>query len=236
MMINSNYVKSKDKTDMLTTQFHCHTIASPDSLVRPSDLVKRCHQSGIDRIVITDHNEIAGAQEAQQLDPELVIIGEEIKTSQGELLAVYVKERIPPFMTPMETIQVLREQGAFISVSHPFDFARNGSWEVEDLLKIVPYIDAIEVFNARCMVRTANHQAQEFARQHHLAGTAGADAHSLRELDRSVMELPEFEDANSLRRALVNGRYEARLSSPFIHFTSRWAVWYKAWKNERNGG
>jgi predicted metal-dependent phosphoesterase TrpH len=215
---------------MLTIQFHCHTHYSPDSLVHPEDLVRTCHRKGIDRIVVTDHNVIAGALEAQRIDPQLVIIGEEIMTSQGELLAAYVQDYIPPKLTPMETIELLRQQDAFISVSHPFDRTRKGSWDPEDLLGIVPYIDAIEIFNARCYLAQANQQAQEFALQHSLAGTAGADAHTLLELNRALMKVPEFEDPGSLRRALAHGNFEPRLSSPLIHFTSRWAVWYKAWR------
>jgi len=218
--------------DMLTVQFHCHTRYSPDSLVRPVDLVKTCRRKGIDRVVVTDHNVIHGALEAQSIDPELVIMGEEIKTSQGELLAAYVKEYIPPYLTPMETIERLRDQGAFISVSHPFDSVRNGSWDPDDLRAILPYIDAIEIFNARCMLAQANQQAQEFARQHSLAGTAGADAHTLLELNRAVMSLPGFDDTKSLCLALPHADFEPRLSSPFIHFTSRWAVWHKSWKKK----
>ena len=151
-------------------------------------------------------------------------------TSKGELLAAYVQEHIPPYLTPMDTIDQLRQQGAFISVSHPFDRVRKGSWDPDDLLEITPYVDAIEIFNARCYLTLANQQAQEFAHQHGLAGTAGADAHTLLELNRAVMRIPEFENAISLRQALTQGEFEARLSSPLIHFTSRWAVWYKTWR------
>jgi hypothetical protein len=217
---------------MLIVQFHCHTCFSPDSLVRPADLAMACHRKGIDRVVVTDHNEIEGALEAQSIDPHLVIVGEEIMTSQGELLAAYVKDRIQPFMTPMETIEQLRQQNAFISVSHPFDRARKGSWDLNDLLAILPHVDAIEVFNARCMLAKANQQAQEFAVQNSLTGTAGADAHTIRELNRAIMKLPDFEDAVSLRNSLARANYESQLSSPLIHFTSRWAVWYKTWKRQ----
>jgi predicted metal-dependent phosphoesterase TrpH len=130
----------------------------------------------------------------------------------------------------METNEQLRKQGAFISVSNPFDRARKGSWDPDDLLAILPYVDAIEIFNARCMLAQANQQAQEFARQHSLAGTAGADAHTLLELDRAVMRLPKFINAISLRQVLDQANFEAQLSSPLIHFTSRWAVIYKTWK------
>jgi hypothetical protein len=215
---------------MLTIEFHCHTIYSKDSLVDPANLVETCRRKGIDRVVITDHNLIAGAQVARSLDPQRVIVGEEVMTTQGELLAAFVTERIPPGLPPLEAIDRLRQQGAFISVSHPFDHTRNGSWNPGDLLAILPYVDAIETFNARCFTAQANQQALDFAREHRIGGTAGSDAHTLLELGRAVMRLPEFTDSASLRQALSQVVFITRLSSPLIHFTSRWAVWYKAWK------
>ena len=76
-------------------EFHCHTHASKDSLTRPADLVSAARRKGIDRVVVTDHNSIAGALEAQTIDPELIIVGEEIMTDRGEILAAFVQEEIP---------------------------------------------------------------------------------------------------------------------------------------------
>lgn len=213
---------------MLRVEFHCHTIYSKDSLVRPENLLKTCEKKGIDRIVISDHNTTRGAFQAQKLDPQRVIIGEEILTQKGELLAAYMQEEIPAGLTPMETIKRLREQGAFISVSHPFDKLRSGHWQTEDLLEIAPLVDAIEIFNARCMSPDFNRQADEFARQHQLLGTVGSDAHAAFELGRAAMLLPEFEDAQSFKAALSQAQFETRMSSPFVRFTSRYAVFYKA--------
>ena len=216
---------------MLTVEFHCHTRYSKDSLVYPDALVEACRRKGIDRVVVTDHNEIEGALVAQHIDPQRVIVGEEVMTSEGELLAAFVQERIPPGLAPLEAINRLRQQGAFISVSHPFDRNRSGSWRHEDLVVILPHIDAIETFNARCLSSSFNRQAQEFASQHKLRGTVGSDAHTLRELGRAVLILPEFHDADSLRLSIIDAQTKTRLSSPFIHFTSRWAVWNKkAWR------
>src|SRR5512134_3733459 len=134
-----------------TVEFHCHTIFSKDSLTRPEDLIKTCRRKGIDRVVVTDHNTIAGARAAQAMDPELVIVGEEIMTTRGEILAAFVREEIPRGLTPQETIRRLQEQEAFISVSHPFDRLRSGGWQEVNLLQILPQVDAIEVYNSRCM-------------------------------------------------------------------------------------
>ena len=101
---------------MLRVEFHCHTDASSDSLTRPADLVAAARRKDLDRLVVTDHNTISGALAAQALDPELIIVGEEIMTTQGEILAAFITEEIPPYLSPAETIQRLKDQGAFISV------------------------------------------------------------------------------------------------------------------------
>lgn len=212
---------------MLTVEFHSHTIYSKDSLSSPEKILAACRRKGIDRIVITDHNTTCGALSAQALDPQRVIIGEEIMTTQGELLAAFIQEEISPGLTPMQTIERLKEQGAFISVSHPFDHYRGGYWKQSDLEKIVPYIDAIETFNARCMSAKANQKSQAFAKQHQLAGTAGSDAHAIFELGRAVMLLPEFSTADELRDVIRQAQFKTRLSSPLVHFYSRYAVWTK---------
>src|SRR5512143_648703 len=113
----------------LHVEFHCHTQASKDSLMQPRVLVETCRRKGIDRVVVTDHNTIAGARAAQAIDPQRVIVGEEIMTTRGEILAAFLSEEIPRDLTPQETIRRLKDQGAFISVSHPFDSIRKGGWQ-----------------------------------------------------------------------------------------------------------
>lgn len=208
-------------------EFHCHTIYSKDSLTRPIDLVRTCRRKGIDRVIVTDHNTIAGARAAQALDPELVIIGEEIMTTRGEILAAFVKEEIPKGLTPQETIRRLKDQGAFISVSHPFDRHRKGHWQQEDLLEILPQVDAIEVYNSRCMRPRFNGQARMFAEKHNIAGTVGSDAHAAFELGRSLLLLEPFEDPDGLRSVIRAGVPKVKWSPPWVHFTSRYATMYK---------
>ena len=212
---------------MLSVEFHSHTIFSKDSLAEPEKILETCQRKGIDRIVITDHNTTRGAQATHALDPTRVIIGEEIMTTQGELLAAFVQEDIPPGLTPRLTIERLKEQGAFISVSHPFDHYRSGCWQPDELLKIIPYVDAIETFNARCMSLKENQKAQSFAQLHDLAGTVGSDAHAIFELGRAVMLLPDFSNADELRAVIRQAEFKTQLSSPLVHLYSRYAVWYK---------
>lgn len=213
---------------MLSIEFHCHTIFSKDSLTTPQKLLRTCRRKGIERVVVTDHNTIEGALAAQKIDPERVIVGEEILTTRGEILAAFVTEEIPPYLSPQETIRRLKDQGAFISVSHPFDRHRSGAWEEDDLLEILPQVDAIEVFNSRCFNPQSNREAQVFAEKHDIPGTVGSDAHAAFELGRSLLLLDPFEGPDGMREVIRGGVPKTRLSSPWVHLTSRFAVLYKA--------
>jgi predicted metal-dependent phosphoesterase TrpH len=207
--------------------FHCHTNISKDSLTSPEQLISAARRKHLDRVVVTDHNSIAGALAAHALEPERIIVGEEIMTTKGEILAAFVTEEIPRGLSPEETIQRLRDQGAFISVAHPFDSWRNGAWKLEDLLEITARVDAIEIFNARCTAREDNQRAMEFARQQHLPGTAGSDAHAAFELGKARLVVPEFDGPESLRIAIREGQVQGGLSPFWVHFASFYARWRK---------
>lgn len=213
---------------MLRLEFHCHTQFSKDSLVSPRVLVETCRRRAIDRVVVTDHNVIAGALAARDLDPERVIVGEEILTTEGELLAAYVTKQVPAGLAPQEAIDRLRSQGAFISVSHPFDRWRKGGWDVRPLLEIIELVDAIEVYNSRCMLPRFNRLAAEFARAHRLAGTVGSDAHAAWELGRATLLLPAFDNGTELRDAIPGATAQVRWSPPWVHLASRYATLRKA--------
>ena len=213
--------------DVLRVEFHCHTSFSKDCLVTPDRLALCAVDKGIDRLVITDHNTIAGALAAKRLDPGRVIVGEEIMTTKGELLAAFVTAEIPAGLTPAEAISRLRDQGAFISVSHPFDLHRKGAWREADLLDIAPLVDAIEIYNSRCTEPHHNFLAREFAERLGLAGTVGSDAHTCWELGRSTQLLPDFASAGELEHLIRQAQYSTRWSPPWIHLTSRYAVWRK---------
>jgi len=205
----------------LNTDFHNHTCYSHDSMQKPEKLIQLARKQGLDRIVITDHNDIQGALIAQQLDPELVIVGEEVKTTCGEFLAAFVKELVPGDLTPKETLKLLKDQGAFISVSHPFD--RYRGWQLPDLMEIIPYVDAIEIFNSRCVYDEDNKKAQKFALENSLHGTVGSDAHFSFEVGHGRMILPAFTDADELRLVISEGKLEVKLSSPGVHFFTTYA-------------
>ena len=193
----------------------------------PERLLETARARGIGKLAITDHSQVDGAIEAYALHPDLVIVSEEVYTSQGELLAYFVKARIPPGLEPMEAIQRLRDQGAVISVAHPLDPMRGGAWQETALREILPYVDALEIFNARTVGKGANERAVELANEAGLPGTAGSDAHAYLEVGTAGLRLPAFEDADGMRAALKEAEVVGKLSSPLVHFFSRYATFRK---------
>jgi len=202
---------------LITAEFHCHTVYSFDSSNRVDALVGAARERGIERLAITDHNTIEGALRAKALAPELVIVGEEVLTERGELIAYYVKEEVPKGLAVGETLQRLKAQGAFISIPHPFDLRRHG-WPLEELIELLPEVDALEVFNARCLRRVYNDKALAFARERGIPMLAGSDAHSLVELGLAVTRLPAFNSAEELRAVVLEVEISGRMLSVADHF------------------
>ncbi|HEX2905503.1 MAG TPA: PHP domain-containing protein [Phototrophicaceae bacterium] len=214
-------------SELWNVDLHSHTLWSKDCLTAFETIITVCQQRGIHRIAITDHNTADGALALQKLAPELIIPGEEIMTTQGEILVYYVQESVPARLTPEETIRRLRDQGAIISVSHPFDRLRHGAWREADLSRIVGLVDAIEVFNARCLYPEDNDRAIAFAQQHGLAGTVGSDAHTRVEYGRAVLQMPPFEGAQAFLAALREAQVKPGLSPFYVHLGSTLAKWSK---------
>ena len=208
-------------------ELHCHTRASHDSLVHVDRYLERCKKLGIEKIAITDHNEIKAALAAKALAPDKVIVGEEIQTSRGELLGYFMTEWIPPGLDPYETIDRLRDQGAFISIPHPFDPFRSKDWEQGDLKALVPYVDAVETFNARCMGNKPNLEAAFFAVEHDLLMTVGSDAHTLDELGAATLVMRDFDDSESFKASLPSAEQMTEHTPFYTHFFSTYAKIFK---------
>lgn len=208
--------------DLIRAEFHCHTEYSPDSLVELSALLKACDERGIDKIAITDHSNMQGALKAHKMAPERVIVAEEIATFEGEILGYFMTEEIPQGLPAVEVVRRLREQGAFISLPHPFDPHRSW-WSERTLDQILPYLDGLEVFNARCRREEYNKEAYAFALEHGKALMAGSDAHALSELGRASMTMPRFDDAEGLRTAAREASISGELSGLYVHMVSTFA-------------
>ncbi len=202
----------------MLVELHAHSAASYDSRLQPAEIMRACREKGIDKIALTDHHSLRGALELRALAPELVIVGEEIMTTQGELLAYFVEEEVPRGLTPREAIARLKDQGAVISVPHPFDRWRSGAWREADLLAILPSIDAIEVFNSRCVFKADNARALTFAQQHGKLCSVGSDAHYRLELGHAVLSVPQAPNtAAELLTGWATAESICQSSNPLVH-------------------
>ncbi|MCX6047014.1 MAG: PHP domain-containing protein [Chloroflexi bacterium] len=213
---------------MWKVDLHSHTIYSKDCLTRAAALIARARAVGLDKIAVTEHNRLDGALAAKKLAPDLIIVGEEIMTTHGEIIAYFVKQEVPRGLSPQETIARLRDQGAVISIPHPLDSVRRSAMRLENVLTVIDAVDALEVLNARCVRNVDNLAALQLAQKHHKLNTAGSDAHTLAEVGRCYLEMPPFEDnPASFLAALAHAKATGSISPFWPHFASTYAKWRK---------
>ncbi len=211
---------------LIRADFHVHSIASWDSLSGGEDLYRQAKKIGLGKLIFTDHNSIAEGLRLQRMYPDFVIVGEEILTAKAEILAIFVKEEIPKDIEPLEALKRLRDQGAFISLSHPYAPMRF-RWSEAEMEAYLPYLDAIEVANARCLPGM-NRSAAKFAADHGLCGTAGSDAHGIPELGAMGLELPDFHTPDELRASIRSAKVFGKESPFWVRYYSRRAIIRKA--------
>jgi predicted metal-dependent phosphoesterase TrpH len=166
---------------------HTHSRASFDSLASPESLVRTAAARGLTHLAITDHDRIDGALEAREraaaIAPELtVIVGEEVRTLDGDLICLFLDHPIPSGLSTDEAIAAAREQGALVGVPHPFDRFRGSLLRDARMERLVGAIDWIETHNARVISAKGNEQAVAFAARHRIPGIAVSDAHSALEV------------------------------------------------------
>jgi len=164
---------------------HCHTSASFDSLARPEAVMRAAVARGLTHLAITDHDRVEAALRARDSAPDglTVIVGEEVKTADGDLVAIFIERLVPPGLPALETIAAIREQGGLVGVPHPFDrFRGYGRKSGADLADIAAQVDWIEAYNARVVGGAANDRAAEFAAEHGLPGICASDSHTVLEV------------------------------------------------------
>lgn len=188
--------------------------------MKPEAIVRTCVRRGIGCIAITDHNRLCAAQELQRLAPFTVIAGEEIKTTHGEIIGLFLQDEIARGQSPERTIEEIKAQGGLVYVPHPFDRVRNGAIEPDVLPEIIDQVDVIEVLNSRTTFPEDQRMADRFALEHGKLRGAGSDAHVSWELGGSYVEMPEFQGAEEFKRALAAGTIHGNLAGPMAHIAS----------------
>jgi predicted metal-dependent phosphoesterase TrpH len=162
---------------------HCHSKGSFDCLSDPPDIVKAASERGLTHLAITDHDRIDVAVAARDLAPAglTVIVGEEVKTLDGDLICLFLERAIPPGLSVVDTIAAAREQGGLVGIPHPFDRRRRSILRDAAMASLAPAVDWVETHNARVVGR-GNEEAAEFALEHGLPGVSVSDAHSIMEV------------------------------------------------------
>ena len=201
---------------------HLHTHYSSDGLTKPETMVKRAKQVGLTAIAITDHNTVAAWPKLAPLAKKegiLLVKGEEIKVKHngktaGEVLGYFMNSEVKPGSLE-EVFDALKQQGALISIAHPFDIFRNNFKHLEEGAKLA---DAIEVFNARSVSRRFNKKAKAYAESKSMPFTAGSDGHHPREIGKAFIEC-NAQSEEELRKAILKKKVEVKgeLSHFLVH-------------------
>jgi predicted metal-dependent phosphoesterase TrpH len=212
---------------MWKVDLHCHSRYSRDCQSDPKKLIETARRCGLDKIAITDHNNLHGARVIYDMAPDLVIIGEEIATISGEVIAYFVTSEVPRGLMLLETIQRLRDQGAVISIPHPLDRMRGSAVGYANLVAVIDLVDAVEVWNARCIQVEDNVRARTIAQQYSKLVTAGSDAHTLGEVGAAYVQVQPFTNAQEMRVSLAAAQVIGRISPPWVHLASTWAKWQR---------
>jgi predicted metal-dependent phosphoesterase TrpH len=208
---------------VLRADLHVHTCYSMDCRTPLEEIISRCEETGINCIAVADHGTVAGALKLREIAPFRVIVAEEILTPVGELMGLFLGETIPNGLSPQQTIAQIRGQGGLVGIPHPF-----GRWPSQNSNEltspeILSQVDILEVFNARTIFPNSSVKAWKLASKLGLAASAGSDAHTIGEIGRAYVEMPEFNGPGDFLDCLSRGKVWGHRSSAFVHFASTWA-------------
>ena len=207
---------------MIHVDLHCHTRYSWDSAMPPGVLVDRCIRRGITCLAVTDHNNIDGALAVQKIAPFKIIVGEEIKTAEGEIIGLFLKEPVPRGLSPEETLERIHRQGGIASVPHPYDHFRRSVIKETALNRIVGQVDIMEAFNCRTTLLRDSERAEALGRRFNLPLGTGSDSHTPVEVGGAYIEMEDFDlrSPQEFLEKLRAGRRYGKRANPLVHVPS----------------
>ncbi|MBB6099077.1 hypothetical protein HNR42_002513 [Deinobacterium chartae] len=218
--------------ELMRMDLHCHSEASHDCSTPISAFPARCRERGIAVQAITDHDQIWGALKLRDLVAEqgldlTVIVGEEVSTREGEIVGLFLQERVPPGLSPEESAERIKAQGGLVLLPHGFDPLKRHRLRSDAIERIARHIDIVEVFNARISRPRWNRRAAEWALHHGKAQSGGSDAHTLRDIGDAWVETPRLSirGPEDLMAALRAGSVSGIWTHPVRAFI------YKQWKS-----
>ncbi len=213
---------------LIEVDLHMHTDHSYDCATPVEVLLASAREQGLGAIAVTDHNEISGALEARAQAAGFdrsgphpprrgsnlkVIVGEEVKTAgEGEVIGLFIEEKIPRGLSLKETIAEIRRQGGLVYVPHPFDRMHSVP-DYEHLLEILDEVDAIEVFNPRVAIGAFNEEAVRFAAKYRIPAGAGSDSHVAQGLGSVRIRMRDFDGPAEFLQSLRDAEILTRPSS-----------------------
>lgn len=213
--------------------FHVHTVHSPDSVITFPMLVDACRRNGVDVVAVMDHDVIEGALEFRALSEEAraggswaprVLVGEEVRTAQGEICGLFIEEWVPGHLPADETMRLIREQGGLVYVPHPFDVLKLKRLKAHELVELEGLIDIIEAFNGKPRFPGANILAGRFLARHPFRHAAGSDSHDPTRIGAAHVEMEEFDGPRDMLEKLDAGTVEGHLYSPFASAWTRFRM------------
>jgi glycosyltransferase involved in cell wall biosynthesis len=201
---------------LIDVDLHMHTDHSHDCATPVEVLLATAREQGLGAIAVTDHNVVSGALDAREKAAEFgvkVIVAEEVKTAdQGEVIGLFIEEKIPRGMSLAETVAEIKRQGGLVYVPHPFD-RMHAVPDYEHLLTIIEEIDAIEVYNPRVAIGSFNEEAQRFAAKYRILAGAGSDSHVAQGLGSVRVRMADFDGPEEFLEALRGAEITTKPSS-----------------------
>lgn len=182
---------------MIKVDLHTHSTASPDGGITAEQYAQLLEDGVLDCIAVTDHNTIDLAQQLHATHGDKIIVGEEITTSQGELVGLFLTRAVPAGLSLSETVKAIKDQGGLVYLPHPFETVRKGVSEA-DLNAIADHIDIVETYNGRAVAQNKGPQATVWARVHQKPGAASSDAHGVKGVGTAYTTVTELPTAKNL--------------------------------------
>lgn len=195
---------------MYKIDFHTHSTASPDGGLTQEQYDHALSSGLLDCVAITDHNRIDNAVALRRaLGESRVIVGEEIMTTKGEIIGLFLEKPVLAGLSPAATVRAIKEQGGLVYVPHPFENVRHGL-QRRTLEAIADLVDIVEVHNGRAWLRNRGPQAVAWTKLHHKLRAASSDAHGQRGLGSGITMLAEIPTRETLKRLLAKGHLLTR--------------------------
>jgi hypothetical protein len=182
--------------------FHTHSVASPDGALTKDQYKDMLEQGKLDCIAVTDHNTIDMALELHAELGDKIIIGEEITTTQGDVIGLFLSEPVPAMLSLAEAIKHIKSQGGLVYVPHPFETVRKGI-SAQDLTPLVHDLDIIEIYNGRAVFQNRSADVLAWSEECGVLGAAGSDCHGINGWGRTYTLLEEIPTRGNLLDLLV---------------------------------